>query len=221
MFPCAENRPPDWLIRKRGRVEQFEHEIVRCILDRADFLQDDAFFALELHAVERALGQNVGKNVERERNIAGQDMGVIGGMFGARRGVEIAARRLDLLGDIARRAPPRPLERHMFEKMRQAMLVGAFVARSRADKNTERGGFEMRHALGDDPQAGRQSGDLDAHEAARFAAAARARMKRSISLWSLGKIENLSFRSKRPARWPGSAGRMPVARSIASGNLPG
>jgi len=55
-------------------------------------------------------------------------------MFGACRRVEIAAGRLDLLGDIACRATPRALERHMFEKMRQAMLVGSFVARSSADK---------------------------------------------------------------------------------------
>ena len=143
-------------------------------------------------------------------------------MFGARRGVEIAADRLDLLGDVARRAPPRALERHMFEKMRQAMLVRSFVARSGPDKDAKRGGLKMRHAIGGDPQAGRQSGDLDAHDAARFdARAARARIKRSISLWSLGKIENFSFRLKRPARWPGKSGRIPVACAIASGNLAG
>jgi hypothetical protein len=39
----------------------------------------------------------------------------------------------------------------MFEKMRQAMLIGSFVARSGADKNTKRSGFKMRHALGGDP----------------------------------------------------------------------
>ena len=130
-------------------------------------------------------------------------------MFGARRGVEIAADSLNLLGYVARRAPPRALERHMFEKVRQAVLVGSFVARSGPDKDAERGGLKMRHAIGGDPEPRRQSGDLDAHDAARFdARAARARIKRSISCWSLGKIANFSCRSKRPARWPGKSGRI-------------
>ena len=183
LFPRAKDRAPDRLIWKGGCVQQFEDEIVGRVFDRANFLQNDAFLAFELDAVEGAFGQDVGEDIERERNVVCQDMRVIGGMFGACRRVEIAARRLDLLGDVARRAPPRSLERHMFEKMRQAMLVRAFMARAGADKNAKRGGFQMRHALGGDPEAGRQSGDFDTHEAARCAARSGAgRMNRSISV---------------------------------------
>ena len=101
LLPCSEDRPPNRLIRKRGGVQQFEDEIVGRVFDRADFLQNNAFFAFELQAVEGAFGQNIGEDVECERNVPGQDMGVIGGMFGARRGVEIAADGLDLLGYVA------------------------------------------------------------------------------------------------------------------------
>ena len=82
----------------------------------------------------------------------------IGGRFDAGRGIEIAADRLDLLGDLARGAPLGALEGHVFEQMRDAVLVGLFVAAAGADPDPERGGFQMRHAVGHDRQAGWQAG---------------------------------------------------------------
>ena len=155
LFPRAKDWTPNRLIWKSGRVQQFKDEIIRRVFNGSYLLQNDAFFALELDTVEGAFGQNISEDIERERNVAGQNMRVVGGMFRACRGVEIAARRLDFLGDITGRAPPRSLERHMFEKMRQAMLVRSFVAGPGADKNAKRGSFKMRHALGGDPKARR------------------------------------------------------------------
>ncbi len=88
----AENRPADRLIGKCGGVEKIENKIVGRIFDRADFLKDHAFFALQLRGVEYAIGEDVGENVERQRRVFGEHMGVVSGMFRAGRGVEIAAR---------------------------------------------------------------------------------------------------------------------------------
>ncbi len=157
--------------KSRG-IEEIENEIVGRVLDRADLLQDDLFLALQLVLVEDALGQDIGENVDREPGVAGQHMRVIGGLLDARRGIEVAAGAFDLLGNVARRAPPRALEGHMFEKMREAALARALMPRTRRHPDAKRDGFEMRHPVGDDAQAGRERGDLDAHEAALFFARA-------------------------------------------------
>ena len=119
----AENWPADRLVRKGAGVEEIEDEIVRRVLDGADLLQNDALFAFELAFVENAVGQDIREDVERERRVFREHMGVIGGMFRARRGVEVAAGRLDLFRDRARGAAAGALESHMFEQMRQAMLA--------------------------------------------------------------------------------------------------
>jgi hypothetical protein len=70
----------------------------------------------------------------------------------AGRGIEVAANRLHLLGDLPGGAPLRALERHVFEQMRDAMLVRPLVAAAGADPDAERGGFQVRHLVGHDGQ---------------------------------------------------------------------
>ena len=111
-----------------------------------------------------------------------QHAGVIGGGLDAGGGVEVAADRLDLLGDLARGAPRGALERHVLEQMRDAVLVRLLVAAAGADPDAERGGLQMRHAVGDDRQAGRKAGDFDAHAAAPSRAARLTRQHESLDL---------------------------------------
>ena len=148
-----------------------ENQIVRRVGDGADFLHDDVLLANELLAVEGRLGQNVGEHVERQRHVGLEHARIIGGALGAGRRVEIAADRLDFLGDLPRAAPPRALERHVFEQMRNAVLVAAFVAAAGIDPDAERGGLEMRHRIGHDIDAGFQGRHLNAHAAAPSCAA--------------------------------------------------
>ena len=115
-----------------------EDQIVRRIGHRADLLDDDVLLARQFHAVESGLGQNVGEHVERQRHVVLEHARIVGGAFGAGRGVQIAADRLDLLGDLTGRAPPRALERHMLEEMRNAVLVMKFVAAAGSDPYAER-----------------------------------------------------------------------------------
>src|SRR5579872_3086597 len=213
----AEDRPADRLFGPGGLGEEIEDEIVRRVLDRADLLQDHALFALELGRVELAVGQDVREDVERQLAILAEDAGEIGRLLDAGLGVEIAAGVLDLLGDLPGAAAARALEGHMFEQMRKPMLLRPLVARPGADKNAERSGAQLRHRVGDDPQAGLELGNLDAHAAAL----ARARMNWRTVPRSFGRIAKRSFFSNKPFRWSGSAGRPPVARATASGNLAG
>src|SRR6185295_12414686 len=131
-----------------------------------------------------------------------------------------AADRLDFLGDLARGAPRGALERHVFEEMRDAMLVGAFIAAARSDPDAERGALQMRHCVGDDHQAGWQARDVHAHAAAPSRAARlAARMKRSTAPCSAGSTATRSARVPRSPSQSGNGGRVPLAASTASGNF--
>ena len=146
----AEDRTADRLAGIRRLLQPVEHEVVGRVLGGADLLHDHVLLALQFLRIERRLGQDVGQHVERERHVGLEHARVIGGGLVTGRGVEIAADRLDLLGDLARGAPRRALERHVLEQMRDAVLVGALVAAAGADPDAERGALEMRHRVGDD-----------------------------------------------------------------------
>ena len=142
-----------------------EHDVVGGILRRADLLHDHALLALQFVRHEGRIGEDVGEHVERQRHVGLHHPRIIGRGLGRGAGVEIAADRLDLLDDLARGAPRGALEGHVFQQMRDAVLVRLFVAAADAGPDAERRGFQMRHGVGDDGQAGRQLGDVDAHPA--------------------------------------------------------
>src|SRR5205823_11075058 len=114
------------------------------------------------------------------------------------------------------------LERHVFEEMRNAVLVRPLVAAARADPHPERSALQMRHRVGDDGQAGRKSRDVHAHAAAPSRAARlAARMNFSTAPWSFGNTVTRSSRVSRSASQSGSTGRVPQAASTAAGNFAG
>ena len=92
--------------------------------------------------IEAAVAIDVGEHVERQADILLQHMREIAGLLDACLGVEIAADVLDRLGDLARVAAARSLERHVFEEMRQPVLFVALVARAGGDEQAERGGAQ-------------------------------------------------------------------------------
>src|SRR5271169_9326 len=198
----------------------FEHDIVGRVLRRADLLHDHAFLALQLIRHEGGIGENVRENVERQRNIGLHDARVIGSGFRRGSGVEIAADRLDFLDDFTRRAPRRAFEGHVFQQMRDAVLVGLLVAAADAGPHPERRGLKMRHRIGDDGEAGRQLGHINTHPAAPcFAARLTESTNRATSTLSFFMISMRSGFVIKPSSQSGSSGRTPQAASTASGNF--
>ena len=60
----AENGTADRLARKGGRLEMFEHEIVRRVFHGPDLLDDDILLARDLVGIEARMGEDVGEDVE-------------------------------------------------------------------------------------------------------------------------------------------------------------
>ena len=75
----------------------------------------------QLVRVESRVLQDVGDDVDGERHVLLQHLGVVGGVLARGVGVELAADRLDLLGDGAGDAPLGALERHVLEEVRDAV----------------------------------------------------------------------------------------------------
>ncbi len=74
------------------------------------------------------------------------------------KGIEVAADRFERAGDVGAPHVPRPLEHGMFEKMGEAVVLGILVPRTDVDPHADGDRMDIRHFLGEDPQAVRENG---------------------------------------------------------------
>ena len=215
-FRRAENGSAERVLRPGLRLQQVEHQIVGRVVGGGDLLQDDVALILELFAIEHRIDDYVGQHIEREPPVILEHPRVIGGVLHGRRGIDVAARRLDLLGDVARRPPPGALEGHMLEEMRNAVLAWLLVARPCPDPDPERHRLQLRHGMGHDGEPVLEPRNFDG---------VLAHARCTTWLWmaprSFGRISKRSAFAMRSRKRPGSAGRMPQAASTASGNFAG
>jgi hypothetical protein len=196
-----------------------EHDIVRRVFRLADLLQDDVALALEFVRIEPAVLENVGENVDRQRQIFRQHLGVVTGSFAARVGVEIAADRFDLDRDVGGAAALGALERHMLEQVRDAVqrpVHGACRPRPR------------RRPTRPDVTWNRRDREVSVSRPARFPGARagwalmrRHRLRCARAIPDRGNANVVRLGTDQSASRGGSCGRMPVARSTATGTADG
>src|SRR5262249_1548608 len=117
-------------------------------------------------SIERRLGQNIGQHIEREEYVCLEHACKIAGRFNTGRCIEISAHSLDCLRDLPCGAAPGALEGHVFEQMRDSVLVRLLVAAARADPHSEGCRFKMRYSIGDHRQARRKASYFNTHAAA-------------------------------------------------------
>ena len=143
----AQDRPAERLAGKRRIEHQVIDDVVRTVAGGRDLLQDHLALALQLVGRIARVLQDVGQDIERDADVVLERAGVVGGGIEAGGRVELATHLLDLLGDILCGAPSRPLEGHVLEQMRDAMLAVVLVAGARGHPHTERNRPQMRHML--------------------------------------------------------------------------
>ena len=131
-----------------------------------------------------------------QRQVAGQDAGVVGGVVARGVGVERAADGLDLLGDGAGGAGGGALERHVLEQVGDAVHLGRLVAGADIDPDAHGQRVDARHGLADDPDAVGQRGQAGFGRG--HAASGRvSRIPASTAPRSLGRRRQRSGRSCR------------------------
>ena len=162
-FGRAQHRTAQRLTRIGNLLKTVEDAVVRRIVGLADLLQHHRAFALQLLFVEGRVLQDIGDDIQGERRVLGQDLGIVGRALAAGVGVQVTADRLDLLGDIVGRAALGALEGHVLEQMGDAVDFRRLVAGSDTDPGPQRHRFHGRHGIGGDSQPVVQGGEMNRH----------------------------------------------------------
>ena len=80
--------------------EELVDEVVGGVLDHLDLFDDDLLLALDVVGTEGGIANDVGEDVERQRQMLVEHLDVVAGVFLRGERVELAADRIDGLGDV-------------------------------------------------------------------------------------------------------------------------
>ena len=108
-------------------------------------------------ASKLGVAEHVDEHVERRVARLGGAADVVARVLLAGEGVELAADRVDLAGDVARRRPPLgPLEEHVLGEVRDPVRLRRLVARAGREHDEAGDRLRVRHRRGQHPQAVRK-----------------------------------------------------------------
>jgi hypothetical protein len=146
------------MIRPERLGVKLEHQVIRRVGYAVDLLQDHVPFRFEIALPEERAAYQVGKDLERQRQIGIEHMSLIAGVIPAGEGIETASTDLELQGELARAPPLGALEDHVLEEVGDTHLAAPFVSAGRADVDTERCRAHAGQPLREDDQPVRRSG---------------------------------------------------------------
>ena len=171
-YLAAQDRPAQRLPRKGCFLKVIENNIVGRITRFTQFLKHDILFARQIIIVKARVGHQIGDDRQPQRQVARQQPGMKHRRITRCPGVEIAADIFDLFGNRLCRPRLGALEHHMFEQMRQPIMLGHFKARAGFGMQCNRDGFHPRGHARRHPQAMACMSDDRGHHADGWARAA-------------------------------------------------
>ena len=154
--PAAEDGPAKRVPGPEALREEIVDQIVRGVLDHLDLLEDDRLLLLDILRGEARVPQDVGQEVDGERQVLVEHAHVEAGLLLGRERIHLSAHRIDRPGDVLRRPGLRALEDEMLDQMRDSAAALRLHARAGVDPDTDRHRTDMRHHLRDDADAVRQ-----------------------------------------------------------------
>jgi hypothetical protein len=128
--PGAENGMPERMVFPESLAEQFVDLIVRRVIHHMNFLEDDTPFLLYFVRIQNGVKDDVGEEIDRQRESSGQHFGIIAAELATGECIEHPADRIDLLGDFLRISASGPLEEHVLNKVGNAALGEILMART-------------------------------------------------------------------------------------------
>ena len=154
----TDHGPPEWMLAEHRLAGEVVDVILRVVLDHRDLLEDDLALAVDVD--ERRLEHHVGHHVERLLEPHVGDARVDDGRVARGRGVQLAAHRVEQLGDLLRVVARRALEQQVLDEVRDPCPCVRLVSRSRADPEPERDRPDAGQVLADDTLAAGERGQL-------------------------------------------------------------
>ena len=146
-FLRAENRPAERMTLPEALGEQLVDQVVRRVLDHLDLFEDDLLLALDVVRAERRVHDDVGEDVDGERQMLVEHLDVVARVLLRRERVHLTADRVDRLRDVLGAAGGRPLEEHVLDKVGDAALLLRLVARAAREPDADADGAHVRHPL--------------------------------------------------------------------------
>ena len=141
------------MVLEKIDTEKIVNVIVRGIFRLGNLLQDHRALALDFLGIETRVEKNIAEQIDRQRQVLVENLGVVAGMFFGGKGVDHAADGVHLLGDLRRAAPLRALEKQMLDEVGNAVLGVAFMARAVLDPNAQTHRTMILHLLRDHADA--------------------------------------------------------------------
>src|SRR5581483_1665054 len=145
--------------------EDLMYEVVWAVLVHFDFFQDHAAFARDVPRIEYRVKNQIGEHIESDGKMLVENFDVEANTLFGGEGVHVSADRVDLTGDVFGGARLGSFEDHVFNEMRDPVVLGVLVARSGFDPNADGYGAYVFHLLG---QNGQTIGKDCALDVARF-----------------------------------------------------
>ena len=153
----ADDVPAERLVAVQVALPDVADVAPRRVGVHVHLLDDHALLALDLVGVEARVAEHVDEDVERDIPGLRSALDVVPGELLARERVELAADRVDLRRDDARRRPPLgALEEHVLGEVRDAALVAALVPRTGGEHHEARHRLCVRHGGGEHARAVRE-----------------------------------------------------------------
>ena len=112
------------------------------------------FFSRSMSSgAERRVHDDVGEDVEGERQMLVEHLDVVAGVFLRRERVQLAADGVDGLGDVLGRSRRGALEEHVLDEVGDAALLRGLVAGPARQPDADADRAHVRHPLGEEAEA--------------------------------------------------------------------
>ena len=164
----AQDRAGHGLVAVVGQHQQLVHQVLRGVLGHGDLLDHHALLLLHLRRVEGRMHRQIGDHIHRQGQVLVHHLGVKAGAFLGGKGVQLAAHRVHLLGDLPGRALLGALEHHVLQKVAHARLLRRLKLTARAQPQPHRHRPEVGNPLPDDPQPVGQGDLIKCHVVCSF-----------------------------------------------------
>ena len=141
--------------------EDLVDQIVGRVLDHLDLFEDHLLLALDVFFGEERIADQIGEDVDRERQMLVENLEVIAGVFLRRERIDLAADRIDLLRDFFGAPSRSALEEHVLDEVRDAGMFGGFVTRSARQPDADGDRPNVWHPLGGEADTVGKHGSAD------------------------------------------------------------